>query len=212
LKALERPALLPEPEAALFSGKRWKFWGAGPLAAEPEVPAVAGAGDDPLLPPEEAPPDSLDEDVPTPLIAFVEAPLVWEAGEALVDAPPAPPPLGRESPSLDEALPFLDPLPADPAAELGFGLEGPDGGLPTLAPAAALDDDAILLAPPAAAAPAPAILAAATPAAPPTAKPPTASAPAPRAGPPETRAAAKFGANSDSMARMIAAVSIVIAS
>jgi hypothetical protein len=232
---LERPALLFEPDAAPFSGNRWKFWGAGPLyeGLPDAVPADVGEDDEPALPPDVPPLSSLDDTVsdvvdeldddgaPTPLAVLVVAPLVWEAGEALDDAPRVPPPFGalcsegefgREAPPPSTAPPFLDPLPAEPAAELGFSPEGPDGGFPALAPAAALDDDAILEAVPAAAAPAPAIPAAATPAAPPTAKPPTASAPAPRAGPPETRAAARLGANSDNIARMIAAVRIVIAS
>ena len=130
---------------------------------------------------------------------------------------------------LPETLVFPDLLPLELAPP--FGVEGApeakwdadpppeageDDGFPALAPAAAFDEDAILdpapLAAPPAAAPAPAIPAAATPAAPPTARPPTASAPAPRAGPPDTRAAARLGANSDNMARMIAAVRIVMAS
>ena len=224
------------------SGKRWKFWDDAPPLAPldgelcevgiaslvPPLEALLGA-------------EFGDSDVSPEVETELAAPLVGDEGCALVDAPPVEPDFGGlwvfagvdcGARPCSDALPVPDPFPLDPALAavadepdlLALGLDppeppedppledGPDGGFPALAPAAALDDDAILLALPEAAEPARAIPAAATPAAPPTAKPPTASAPAPSAGPPETSAAARLGANSDNMARMIAAVRIVMAS
>lgn len=224
------------------SGKRWKFWDDAPPLAPlvRELCAVGIASLVPPLeaPFGEVPEDdgaSLDPN------ASDETPSVWNGVDALVDAPPPtlepwpvaalgaldePAPLDNGCAMLPEALTFPDllpPVPAPPAGAEAPLVPEPDvppvgleGGFPALAPAAAFDDDAIFdaapLAPPAAAAPAPAIPAAAAPAAPPTAKPPTARAPAPSAGPPDTKAAARLGANKDSIARMIAAVRIVMAS
>ncbi len=94
----------------------------------------------------------------------------------------------------------------------GGGAMGGLGDRPAPAPAAARAGPAIRAAPPATADPAPATPAPARAATPPTAIPAVMAAPAPSAGPPVTRAEARFGMNIASMARRIAATRMLSAS
>ena len=127
-----------------FSGNRWKFWDAAPPLA-PLIGELCEVGDAPLDPDARVTASLIcDDGASLPAIVFVDAPLAWEGGTALVEAPPAALELGAladfgtlvefaklapvEAPDDDgavfpEALMFPDLLPLEPAPPVR--VEGP---------------------------------------------------------------------------------------